>query len=305
VNILLAIDNSPHSQVAVDVLLNRVWPQASTFKVFCAVERREPVFAVMKDEEAQSFHNKALEAARQFTQDIAARLERKFPDCKVLSEAIFGDSKESILARVEEWPADLVVAGSHGRHGLPRLFLGSVSQTILLYSKCSTLIARYQRAHEGIPEFDKNILVAIDDTPHSKSALDWVLNMPWPGDACFSLLSVVPPLVDKYSDGIDALNLSKFSGDRVEVKKAAQNFLADSAERLKAKVGAKNVTVALREGDPAEVILFDANNWRAGLVVVGSRSRGHMTRFFLGSVSQEVVLQAPCPVEVVKRMTRV
>ncbi|MBS2008956.1 MAG: universal stress protein, partial [Cyanobacteria bacterium SZAS TMP-1] len=50
----------------------------------------------------------------------------------------------------------------------------------------------------------------------------------------------------------------------------------------------------------AELILAIATNWPAGLIVMGSRSRGHMTRLFMGSVSQEVVLQAPCPVEVIK-----
>jgi nucleotide-binding universal stress UspA family protein len=74
-----------------------------------------------------------------------------------------------------------------------------------------------------------------------------------------------------------------------------------SAKRLGAKVGAANVSVDLREGDPAETILFSASKWPAGLVVMGSRSRGHMTRLFMGSVSQEVALQAPCPVEVVKK----
>jgi nucleotide-binding universal stress UspA family protein len=256
---------------------------------------------VLKREEVESFNDKALESARQFTQDIANRLQKRFPDCKTTSEAIFGDSRESILKNVEEWPADLIVVGSHGRRGLPRFFLGSVSQTVLLHGQCSTLIARYQHGHEGLPEFDKNILVAIDDTAHSSSALDWVLSMPWHDEARFLLLSVLPPLVDKYYDGIDALYMSNFSGGRQELREAIQKFLAASALRLEAKFGAGKVKTELLEGDPGEMILTMANSWPAGLVVVGCRAHGHMTRFFLGSVSQQVVLQAPCPVEIVKR----
>lgn len=302
-NILLAVDNSPHSKVAADVVLSRQFPSGSNFKVFCAVERREPVFAVMKSDEANALFNKALVAAKEFTEDVAGRIQSRFPDCKAFSEAIFGDSKESILAQAESWPADLIVVGSHGRHGLPRFFLGSVSQTILLYGQCSTLIARYQKGHEGVPEFDKNILVAVDDTAHSKRAFEWVLNMPWPDEAKFTLLMALPPLVEKHSDGIDALYMRKFSGERLEVRQAAQKFLAERAKILETKVGPEKVTTELREGDAAEVILFMASNWPAGLVVMGSRSHGHTTRLFSGSVSQEVVLQAPCPVEVVKRRT--
>jgi nucleotide-binding universal stress UspA family protein len=299
VNILLAIDNSPHSQVAVEVVLNRTWPAGSIFKAFCAVERREPVFAVMKREEAEAFHKKALDAAKKVTDDVACRLTDRFPDCSATSEAVFGDSKEMILDRINA-PTDLIVVGSHGRHGLPRLFLGSVSQTILLYAQCSTLIARYQQAHDGIPEFDKNILVAVDNTPHSGVALDWVMNLPWPDDAQFTLLSVLPPLVDQHTDGIDAL-FRQFSAERRQARQEAEKFLSENAARLKEKLGSDRVMTDLSEGDAAEKILLAARNWPAGLVVMGSRSHGHLTRWFIGSVSQEVVLQAPCPVEVVKK----
>lgn len=298
-NILLAIDNSPHSQVAVDVVLNRRWPAGSTFKVFCAVERREPVFAVMKKEEAEAFHNKALDAAKKFTTDIVTRLREQFPDCAATSEAVFGDSKEMILARIES-PIDLIVVGSHGRHGIPRFFLGSVSQTVLLYGQCSTLIARYQEAHAGIPEFDNNILVAIDNTPHSDTAIEWVLNMPWPANSRFTLLLVLPPLVTHNTDGIDAL-FNQFSAERCKAKQEAEALLNQHAAVMRTKLGVKRVSIDLREGDAAEKILFVAKNWPAGLVVMGSRSHGTLTRWFMGSVSQEVVLKAPCPVEVVKK----
>ncbi len=298
-NILLAIDNSPHSQVAVEVVLNRRWPKGSSFKVFCAVERREPVFAVMTKEESEVFHNKALNAARQFTAEIVDRLSDRFPDCQASAEAVFGDSKEMILSRIES-PTDLIVVGSHGRHGIPRFFLGSVSQTILLYGQCSTLIARYQEAHNGIPEFDNNILVAVDNTPHSVTAFEWVLNMPWPANAQFTLLSVLPPLAVQNTDGIDAL-FNQFSAERLKVRQEAEKLLSEHASLMQKELGVKQVMTDLREGDAAERILFVAKNWPAGLIVMGSRSHGTITRWFMGSVSQEVVLQAPCPVEVIKR----
>ncbi len=264
------------------------------------MERRDPVFAVLSPGEAASFHNKALEASRKFTAEVAARLQEAFPDCDAIGDSVFGGSKEILLEQIDRWPADLVVLGSHGRHGLPRMFLGSVSQTVLLYGRCSTHIARYQHAHEGVPEFDKNILIPVDDTTHSRDALEWVLQMPWHKETKFTLLSVLTPVVEKYSDGIDALYRRKFSGSRLEARQAAQEFLEECASRLKAKVGGDNVAIEMREGDPAEVILLLAKAWPSGLIVLGSRLHGHVSRFFMGSVSQEVVLQAPCPVEVVK-----
>jgi nucleotide-binding universal stress UspA family protein len=54
------------------------------------------------------------------------------------------------------------------------------------------------------------------------------------------------------------------------------------------------------EGAPGEQILKEASEWDAQLIVMGSRGHGGLTKLWLGSVSQEVVLQAPCPVEVIR-----
>ena len=300
-NILLAVDNSPHSQVAVDVVLSRSWPDDTTFKVFCAVERREPVFGVMQREEAEAFLNKALKAATDFTQEIADQLSLQFPNCKAVNEAKFGDSKEIIL--VESSWADLIVVGSHGRHGVPRFFLGSVSQTILLYGQCSTLIARYQQAHTGTASFDNNILIAIDDTAHSKDVFEWVMRLPWSDDARFTLLSVISIPDDVQAAGVDALYAKADSIEKKRLTESATTMLEECANRLEDKVGIGKVNIEIREGDPVSIILSTATSIPAGLIVMGSRLRGHLMRFFMGSVSQEVVLKAPCPVEVVKRVS--
>jgi nucleotide-binding universal stress UspA family protein len=54
-------------------------------------------------------------------------------------------------------------------------------------------------------------------------------------------------------------------------------------------------------GRPAPVILHSARSWNADLILVGSNGRGALSRAILGSVSDEVVRTAPCPVLVAKR----
>ncbi|HEY9684480.1 MAG TPA: universal stress protein [Oculatellaceae cyanobacterium] len=66
----------------------------------------------------------------------------QLPAAQILFEVRVGDSREVILDAAATWKADLIVMGARGRRGLSRLILGSVSQTVLLYSPCSTLIAR-------------------------------------------------------------------------------------------------------------------------------------------------------------------
>jgi len=50
--------------------------------------------------------------------------------------------KASILNEAERWNADLIIAGSHGRHGWDRFLLGSVSEALALHAPCSVEVIR-------------------------------------------------------------------------------------------------------------------------------------------------------------------
>jgi len=53
-------------------------------------------------------------------------------------------------------------------------------------------------------------------------------------------------------------------------------------------------------GDPGDMIVSAAEAEHADMIVVGSHGRGAVGRLFLGSVSEHVVRNAPCPVLVVR-----
>lgn len=56
------------------------------------------------------------------------------------------------------------------------------------------------------------------------------------------------------------------------------------------------------DGTPKVVIIGEAENWDADLVLVGSHGHGHIEKlkYGLGSVSQAVATHAPCSVEIVR-----
>ncbi len=51
-------------------------------------------------------------------------------------------AKQIILSDADEWGADLIVCGSHGRRGVNRFLLGSVSEAVATHAKCSVEIIR-------------------------------------------------------------------------------------------------------------------------------------------------------------------
>ena len=48
----------------------------------------------------------------------------------------------AIVDAAEEWQADLIVLGSHGRRGFDRLVLGSVSESVAMHAHCSVEVVR-------------------------------------------------------------------------------------------------------------------------------------------------------------------
>jgi nucleotide-binding universal stress UspA family protein len=85
---------------------------------------------------------------------------------------------------------------------------------------------------------------------------------------------------------------------REELMRHAEAHAASVAGSFKG-VGLSAEAVA-REGDPREVIVDHAKEWRADLIVVGSHGYTGLKRFLLGSVARSVVSHAPCSVEVVR-----
>jgi nucleotide-binding universal stress UspA family protein len=84
--------------------------------------------------------NKSFERARELVEGVAAQLEFKgFHPSVSVPDA---DPRHAIVEAASEWPADLIVMGSHGRRGLDRLLLGSVAESVVRHAPCSVHIVR-------------------------------------------------------------------------------------------------------------------------------------------------------------------
>ncbi len=142
------------------------------------------------------------------------------------------------------------------------------------------------------------ILLAIDDSPYSEAAVEAVAGMTWPPDTTVRVLSAVepfvPPAAELWYDARGSLERA-----RQEVTNRYEELTTRAAERLRAR-GLRADTI-VRDGDPRSVIVDEAKEWSADLIVVGSHGRTGIARFLLGSVAQSVVSHAPCSVEVVRK----
>lgn len=144
-NVLLAMDDSPHSFAALEAVLARPWPDGSSVKVVSVVEPFHPEYAgwhtsyVPLALEAQK---ELLESTKKLVNDSGNRLEEKFGKDRVAAEVLEGYIKDKILEIARDWPADLIVLGSHGRRGFTRFLLGSVSEAVVSHAPCSVEIVK-------------------------------------------------------------------------------------------------------------------------------------------------------------------
>ncbi len=303
--ILLTVDDSIYSQAAVEAVLVRQWPAKSNFKIISVLDESDAPKSTQSQSTlaSETALPGSLEAVQQMLTRFSAQLKQTFPDADVSHEILYGNSKEKILDCASKWSADLIVAGSHGKTGLTRFMLGSVSQTVLLYGECSTLIVKRRQSEPQISDIKKSpqkVLIPLDLSDHSRNALDWVISLSWDNECQFKILTVVPPLAEKFSDGFTLLQAESLSAERVHMEKEAKNWLDQCKTQLVQKYGAERVSTELLEGDAADMILGMAKNWSSSLIIMGTHGHGWFKRLWLGSVSQEIVLQAPCSVEVVK-----
>jgi nucleotide-binding universal stress UspA family protein len=135
--VLLGVDDSTFSEAAVVSVARRPWPADTAIKVVSAVEES---FFTARDE--PSLAQNPYDLARRALERALATLRAQLPHVTVTSEIITGSPKQVLVDEAEAWGADLIVVGSHGRRGLTRFLLGSVSQAVALHAPCSVEIVR-------------------------------------------------------------------------------------------------------------------------------------------------------------------
>jgi len=85
--------------------------------------------------------------------------------------------------------------------------------------------------------------------------------------------------------------------DQIAEQRRRSSAIIDSAvETIRREAPGVAVTTKVVEGNPKEVIVEEAREWDADLIVVGSHGHGRFKRAVLGSVAGAVVANAPCSV---------
>lgn len=142
--ILLAVEDSAFSQAAVQAVIDQIRPDHAEVLVVTVVDLLN-YFTSEKSAEAYFPHIEKirltrLEEASTLVEKAAASLQAAGFNATVgVSE---GDPRTRIIEIAENYHADLIVLGSHGRKDFDLAPLGSVSEAVAHHAPCSVAIIR-------------------------------------------------------------------------------------------------------------------------------------------------------------------
>jgi nucleotide-binding universal stress UspA family protein len=201
-----------------------------------------------------------------------------------------GHPGPAILKEIDGGNYDLALVGAGNRSRLGRLLMGSVSTKLLHASPVSVMIVR--RAGEAAAE--ARVLFGADGSNDADRVLDQIIGLLDPSACRVHILSVAEHLMPQLSLPIPRAGYAT-SAPTPELERewteAARSAAAAAATKLE-RAGFKTETQATL-GAPAARLLAESERVGADLVVVGSRGLDAVERASLGSVSDQVVREAP------------
>jgi len=226
--------------------------------------------------ELEAYAPKLVEKIERETREHLENIKKRAENEGVTCETIAHEGEEPYRYIVEEasrLKADLIVMGRHGRTGLGRLMMGSVTARVVGHAGCNVLIVP-RSAVFGC----KKILIATDGSEFSNKAVHNATDL---AAACGGEVVIVSVAQ---------------SGAEIKDAEAAVKTAREIAE----KKGVKKVSAVTPTGTAYDMIIDAAGRENVDLVVVGSHGRTGLRRLLMGSVAERVIGHAACTVLVVK-----
>jgi nucleotide-binding universal stress UspA family protein len=186
----------------------------------------------------------------------------------VETHVVEGRPATVLAAAIDDYDADLVAMGTHGRSGVDRYLLGSLAERTLRTAHVPVLAVREDGAHGATPTVG-TVLLATDGSDGAERAAD------------------------------HAIAVAAATGARLHALTVGDDGGPAEGAAARAREAGVDATAAVRSGRPHEAIREYAEGHGADLVVVGTHGRSGVERVLLGSVAERVLRTATRPVLVV------
>jgi len=238
-----------------------------------------------------------LEQERRIMNYADEHLRRLIGDQPVDWELVtaVGHTADEIAHIAEEKNADLVVSATHGRSGLKRRVLGSVTERLMRTLPCPLFVVRSLEQDVPAPineeiGFQRSI-VGCDFSPDSGLAFQYGLSLAQEFQSEVHLAHVIEPAV--YKDLLKPAIEEKEGYQKELRKKLREKLTAKVPEEVYNWCTPKTILLA---GQPHEELTKYAVVNEVDLIVLGVRGHSLMETMLVGSTTDRVFREASCPV---------
>ncbi|WP_049898238.1 universal stress protein [Halococcus agarilyticus] len=197
-----------------------------------------------------------------------------------------GNPAPTIVDYAERYDQDLVVMPTHGREGISRYLVGSVSEKVVRLSSVPVLTVRMQPDEQLTFPYE-TILIPTDGSSAATYAADHLVEFAASLDASVHVLSVV----DDAGLGLDVRSATSGNESEQAATDAVETVVSEAEAR-----GVGTTVSHIEHGTPAEVILDTIESHDVHAVGMGTTGRRGTDRILLGSVAEKTVRSAPVPV---------
>jgi nucleotide-binding universal stress UspA family protein len=145
--VLIPLDKTFCSSVAIDSVLNGLWSADTEFEIITVIEfipEHYSSYARYLDAYYEAEQHLRHQAEK-FIESKIQLIANRFPHNRVTGNVMIGPAADTILARAEAIDANLIVLGTNSRKGLNRLMLGSVAEKVARCARCAVEIVRYKQ----------------------------------------------------------------------------------------------------------------------------------------------------------------
>lgn len=191
----------------------------------------------------------------------------------------------------------MIAMATHGYSGVRRLALGSVADKVVHLSEGPVFLVRGD-VEVAAPRFHR-LLVPLDDTPVAKQVLPCAIDFAEQAGAELLLLRAIQPFVDHYAE-LQPFGYAQPPDEQwlMEQRAEVKRDLLGHAELVRQRHAATRAMVC--DGDPAEVIVEEAQRLCADVIIMATHGRSGLQRWAMGSVADTVLHHTCKPMVLVR-----
>ena len=304
--ILIGYDGSECAVAALDDLQAAGLPRDLDANVLTVADvwlpvdsrRIEPVYPDVESkaiQRARAAGAALLKQAKMTAEQGREHLHKLFPKWHVEALALADSPAWAITRTAQEFHADLIVVGSHGRSLLERFFLGSVAQKVAVEAHCSVRICK---ARVSDPKRLQTILVALDGSRDSEAAIRTIVERHWPLNTQFRLVTVVDDRLESAVAWPGNYAQQWVRDHDREARESACRIVEKHASELHG--AGLRVETHIYHGEPKQALLDAARDLATDCIFIGAHGLHHEGRPSLGAVASAIANRAPCSVEIIR-----